>query len=224
MEKKIMNLVSLIINALIVILGTIAVLMQIFSTGGTNGVDVNSLGAFRFFTNDGNIFVIIASAITLVYNILIILNKKEVLPKYVSALKLMATVSSAIIFLVVMFMLLPTLGINILSGYVMIVLHAINPILCIASYLVFEPHEKNVSIVKAGLGGLPVYVNGIVAIILCVSKVWTGTKIPYFFLDVYNNEIYLTVIYCIVILGGAFGLGILFNFLNEVIKKKLCKN
>lgn len=216
--KKII-IASLAVNAIIAILGTIAIIRQIIENSMNTDPQFGTLSTFRYFTNDGNIYCVIASIVMLVLCIMSLVKKDFIKSKIAYAMKLASAVSGAIIFLVVMFILLPQYGISLLSGYTMMVLHVINPLLAIASFIVLDRTPEKLSLKETVYGSLPVFVYAFFALTLCISKVWTGEQIPYSFLDVYHNSLGSTLIYSVGILGGSWGLSVLFCFLNNKIQK-----
>ncbi|MCB9498706.1 MAG: hypothetical protein H6687_02320 [Bacillales bacterium] len=198
---------SLISNFLVAVLGSIALISAI-----------DSADSFRMFTNDGNIYTVIVSVIFVVTNVILLINKKENLPRFIHVLRLSSAVTEAVIFLVVVIILLPSSGLFLLQGFSMLVLHVIVPILSVLSFLLFENYPKKAQLTGTILGSLPVVLYGVIAITLVILKVWTGFQIPYPFLMVYSNPVWLTILYIVGIFGGTFGLSFLLSFLNRKIQ------
>lgn len=222
-KEKLTTILSLAVNLAVAVLGLTAVLTQVFtSRAATNGVDLSGTDAFRFFTNDGNIFCSFVSVITVVANVVCLIKHKDgKLPDWLYLLRLGSAVTGMVIFLVVVAILTPTMGAGLLSGFSMIILHAVDPILIVASFLLLDRRSGKVNVLKAVWGIVPVGIYGVIAIILCVAKVWTGNLIPYPFLDVYNNPWWASALYAVGMTAGAYGLTVLFNYLNGKITAKL---
>jgi hypothetical protein len=191
------------------ILGAIAIGMQIFTKADENNqVSVNGLNVLRYFTNDGNIFILITSLITGIYFIYSIIKNKEGVPRWIYLLNLMSASSGVLIFVTVVFILFPYFGPVLLQGYLMIILHAINPLLALVLFLLCTKGkiEKKISY----LGMLPMAIYGIISLLLCITKVWTGDLIPYPFLRVYENPVWMSILYVVGMFSGtgllSFGL------------------
>lgn len=215
-RKNILFYSSILINLVIAILGSIAIITQFFVTETYNAVDTGGINIFRFFTNDGNIICILVSYISLFFLLRKLFNKDKPLPKFIYPLKLISAVTGAIIFLVVFLILGPLMGglQMMISGFRMSVLHVVNPILCVLSFLVLEENENKKSKRHALIGASAVYVYGFISILLVLFRVWENQNIPYPFLRVYDNPLWQTILYFTVILGGAYGLSLLFQKLQ----------
>ena len=108
-KKKKMNKnklkVSLILNIIIVLFTIIASTMMFTGIKFSNGVEpvleTTKLGMFKFFTVDSNLLMGIVSLIFIIYEVWILKNKKEDIPKNICILKLMATTAVALTFFVV---------------------------------------------------------------------------------------------------------------------------
>lgn len=209
-NKTLLIVIPLIIHLIIIVMGSIAIISQAFlSPGSNNAVSVSGVNIFRYFTIDGNIFIILASIVISIFLIL----KKESKISYL--LHLMAAVSALLIFITVVIVLLPYFGSMLLHGYKMIVLHATNPMLCVISFLFF--YKDKISKKMAILGILPMAVYGFFAMLFCFTKVWSGSLIPYPFLEVYDNPWYESLLYIV----GMFGGSILTSILLSIISRKL---
>lgn len=193
MTEKRIKLVASIVHLLIFILGMIAIFMQLITKDkSSNLVIVNGYNIFRFFTNDGNIFISIVSLISFIYLIYSLISKKEY-PKWLYLLNLMSAASGGLIFLTVVFVLVPFYGAMLLKGYIMIMLHAINPILSILLFIFYI--KGYISKKESILGIIPMAIYGIIALALVISKVWVGNLIPYPFLRVYENPVWMSILY-----------------------------
>lgn len=215
-KRETFNYISLLFNAIVAILGTIAISTQIFSSSSLPGVALGGINTFRFFTNDGNIFCIIAALVMIYFNVRYIKTKSYKIPKIVYQLKLASAITGLIIFLVVLVILGPTMGYAmLLSGFYMVVVQVLNPILCIISYSIFEAYPIELSKKELSFGILPASLYGVIALILVLTKVWVNNDIPYPFLRVYDNPIWASILYFVAILGGGYGFTLLLNWCNQ---------
>lgn len=207
-KDKEKHLISLTLNIVIVVLDIIAILNQLLSND-TTLQNANGINIFRYFTNDGNIFAMIVAIINIVYISICIIKNKNNDSKIIYIFNLMSSVTLFLIFLVVVIILAP-ISPMLVSGYNMIIEHVVVPFLCVCNFL-FLTNNK-ISKKMSLIGSLPLLLYGVIAIILCLTKVWTNELIPYPFLDIYNNPIWMTLLYAIGIIGGSFFVSILFNF------------
>ena len=189
-------------------MGSIAIITQaVLAPDSKNAVSTSGVDIYRYFTIDGNIFIILASIVALIF---LLLRKSS---KIVYLVHLMSAVSGLLIFVTVVIVLLPYFGPAILRGYKMIVLHVTNPIFTIITFLFFY----NVGISKriAILGLLPMAVYGFFALLFCFTKVWVGRLIPYPFLEVYKNPWWESLLYIVGMFGGCILFSILFSILSR---------
>lgn len=225
MREKQVQIINIILHSLVVILGLIAVIMQFFIKQEGNAVSTSGWHIFRFFTNDGNIFCMVVSLINVIYLSYSLIHKKCGIPKWLYLLNLMSAVSGLLIFFTVLFVLFPFYGSILFVGYLMIVLHCLNPILVSISFL-FTMHY-DCKKYEGAFGMVPMAIYGIPILILIFAKVLKGDLIPYPFLRVYDNPWWITLLMIIGMFGGCALAGILLVSITkktniiDVNKKKL---
>ena len=161
MNKKDLK-VSLIINSIIVILVLLGIIFMMTGfkfMANTETLSLTGLELFRYYTVDSNAFVGIASLLFIIYEILIINNKKKEIPKYVYILKYMGTVAVTLTFIVTMFYLAPTYGSNFWFLYQNsnLFFHLIVPILSFVSYVFFEKIDLNIKYTIYGTSTMIIY-------------------------------------------------------------------
>ena len=195
MKKK----MDVYLNVLIIILEVIGLIISIKAFGK----DV-----FIYYTQDSNIFLMLAS----IFYLATYKNKDR---KLASVLKFGATLSVLVTFLVVITILSPTMHLTyhwLLLEDANLFYHTLCPILAVITFLFFDKVE--VKGFKDILGALVfTFIYTGVFLILNLAKVVEG---PYPFLMVYENSILVTIIWFIVIEGGA----ILLAKLLEMGKQK----
>lgn len=195
-------------NALIVILELIALALN-FSEGG--------LGNFRFYTQDSNYLTLAASLLFCIYA-LGQLRRTNPIPRWVRSLRYISVSCLMVTFFVVIFVLMPMADENplaLLYANAMLYQHTLCPILSAFSFFAFEtdsvlPKSDRVNAL------IPTLIYAVILIVLNICKVLEG---PYPFLMVYAQPWYLSVVWCIVILGLAwllaFGIWKLNNFISN---------
>ena len=196
MKKK----MDIYFNVLIIILEIIGLVISIKALGGK---------VFQYYTQDSNLFLLLTSIIYLItYK-----NKDR---KLISKLKYGATVSVLITFLVVITILKPTMGLSyhwLLLEDANLFYHTACPILAVITFLFFDKVE--VKGFKDNIYALIfTFIYTVIFVILNLLKIVEG---PYSFLLVYKNPIWQTIMWFIIIEGGAF----LLAKLLELGKRKL---
>jgi hypothetical protein len=184
MKKKI----DLILNIAIVV-------MEIIAT--TLSITRNGLALFQFYTEDSNMF---AGLVYLIYSYYLI--KKKDIPEWLNILKFTATCILMVTFLVVIFVLAPIMN----GGYVVFLLygsmlyqHLLCPIVLFVSYVFLEKHNITNKYLYYSL--ITTIIYAIVSVILNILKFING---PYPFLHVYNQPVFVSILWIIGILGGAY--------------------
>ena len=194
MKKK----MDIYLNVLIIILEIIGLVLSIKSLGGK---------VFLYYTQDSNLFLLLTS---LLY--LLTYNKKD--KKVVGILKYGATLSVFITFIVVITILNPTMNLSyrwLLLEESNLYYHTLCPILGVITFIFFDKYE--IKGIKANFLSLVfTLIYTVVFIILNLVKVVKG---PYPFLYIYENPIWVTIIWFIVIDGGAILLAKLLEFVKQ---------
>lgn len=190
---------SIILNVLIIILEIIGLIFSIKEIGKS---------AFIYYTQLSNIFLLISSILYLIF-----IDQKR---RFVSIIKYGATLSVIITFVVVILILGPTYEFNyswLLFSKANLCYHLICPILAFISFVFFEQHN---------IGGAKDYfysmiftfLYSIVMIILNIINVVDG---PYLFLRVTHNSIFESLLWIIIIIGGAY----VMTYLLSKLKNKV---
>ena len=178
------------------------------------GITVSSMTLHRFaaeyYTEDSNLFALLVTVIYLYY---LFSNKK--VPKLISILRLSALIGLSVTFLVVLFVLLPMVNFNFgfMFGGANFFLHLACPLFL---FYLFMFKDKKVKLDKKDVfkSLIPTIIYSIIIIILNIFKVIEG---PYPFLKVYKQPVYMSIFWCVAIVGGAYLLALALN----KIKSKL---
>lgn len=150
----------------------------------------------EYYTIDSNVITFISSILFLLFY-----GKKE----FVKDLRFISTGCLTVTMLVVIFILTPMYSFDykllMFTGN-FFVFHTLCPMISIVSYIFFEEGTK-----KKNLVFYMTLLYGITLILLNVLKVVVG---PYPFLMVYNQTVWMSILWCVIILGlsEAIGLGI----------------
>lgn len=192
-------IISLILNALIFIFELVAL-----------SITLKQKSSFiQFYTQDSNLFALVISFLCLVFSIYS-LSSHSALPVWVKVLKYFSTCCLTITFLVVVFILAPIDGVmygnisgaykNILTSSNMLYHHLICPVLAIVSFVFFEK-EPLLGKQFFLFAMIPTLIYAVVILILNIAKVIVG---PYPFLHVYEQPVYMSIIWGFVVIGFAF--------------------
>ena len=208
-DKK--DIVALAINIILVVIGLIGLIETIIGFGNP---------ALEYYTQLSNYFALISATIYTVYLYKNIKgktkeknNNKEIknttIPKWVSILKYSSTLSLLVTFLVVVFILTPMFGLKSFSWMLFqgtnFYFHTICPILTFVSFIFFEKH--NIKGLRDNIRAM--YFTMIYATLFIILNILRVVKGPYPFLMVHDQPIYMSIIWFILIIGGAFGLSML---------------
>ena len=196
MNKKTRNIAALIINALIIIFEIIAFAIAIPALGWSN---------LLYYTEWSNFVLMIAAIIFSVYLARASKDAKVKIPGWLHSLKLCATLSVTITFVVVVTVLswASKYGLWTLLTYSsMLFFHTLCPLLALASFLFFEEHKlKESKTILKSLAFTIIYAAIILP--LNILKIVEG---PYPFLKVYQQPVWASFLWIIVIIGGAAAL------------------
>lgn len=204
-KKKIRLKMSLIINIIIIILESAGTVICASNAG---------LEMFRFYTTDSNIFNLTVCIVFVFFTVRALYSKtKRDIPKAVRILKYISVCSLNVTFLVVVIIFAPALGDG-GYGYMLfngdfLYFHFACPLLSLFSFILFEGGAEFVfGYSLAAI--MPTVIYGAAAVLLNILRIMEG---PYPFLLVYEQPVYFSVLFFLMILG--------FTFLSAVIIQKL---
>ena len=157
--------------------------------------------SFIYYTILSNLFALIMGMIYFYY------SYRKKIPKVISLLRLTSVLSLAVTFLVALFILTPSMKFNFkfMYGGMNFFLHLVNPILLFIIYLIYDKKVKFTTKELLYVNILT-YIYGLIMLPLNILKVVDG---PYPFLQVYNQSIFASILWSILIVGGTTGLGML---------------
>ena len=207
---------ALALNIILIIFGIIGFIRTLIGMGNP---------AIEYYTQLSNYFALISATIYTFYLLKIRKEREKskvkenenkentiidtTIPKWVSILKYSSTLSLLVTFLVVLLILLPIYGLKIFVWLFFLgsnlFYHTLCPILTFISFMFFEKH--NIKGLRDNFRAIYfTIVYAAIFITLNILKVYEG---PYPFLMVYKQPVYMSIIWFIVIVGGAFGLSML---------------
>lgn len=167
MKNKIFNIISMILNITIIVLVSYSV-ANFFIYAGQRGNPEIPQKCFMYFTVDSNILVALCSAIILVFNVLILFNKRTTIPKWANIIKLMGTVAVTITLLTVCLYLGPINGFEHQFAGDNLYMHLLCPLFALISFIVFEDCTKKLNWKHSFFVIIPLVAYGIVYLTMVV--------------------------------------------------------
>lgn len=175
---------------------------------GIAGVVVNRLtqtyNMFKYYTEDSNYLAIIASLVFTVFGVAALIRKTAV-PAWVYRFRYVATCVLTVTLTVVLFVLAPMAG----EGWFQLLFtrrgdllfhHAVCPIIAIVSLLFLEDTPP----LKLGDTFVALSPTVIYGAVLVTLNAFNKVSGPYPFLKVNSQPWYMTIVWLVVILGGAY--------------------
>ena len=190
--------ISFILNIIIVIMVIGASIMMFTGFRFMPGkiiLESNKLGMFKFFTVDSNLFMGIISLIFAIFEIRLLKGSINEIPKYMYILKLMATTSVTLTFIVVFAYLGPLVG----NIYLMILnsnlfFHLLVPVFSMITFIFCERNNK-MSFKYSFYGLIPVIMYGLYYLINVLIHMDNGIVLPeYDFYYFVQNGIWTAIV------------------------------
>lgn len=206
LSKK-QTIISIVLNMLVAVFSAIGTVIAFQKHGFT---------LFQFYTVDSNVFAMLACTLYSVFLIRKLRCKKEI-PLWAVMSKYAAVCCLSVTFIVVVAVLSPMFGIE---GYRVMLFtddmlfhHLLTPLIAALSFFLFD--RIPLSAGKAARFALiPTAIYAVIVIALNILKKLEG---PYPFLMVYNQPVYMSAIWVVVILGGAYAFAWLIAKLRHTV-------
>lgn len=199
---------SLILNILIFLLEVVGLIVNL---------SINKRIGVEYYTSLSNILILITSLLFIIY-----FFKREKIPKYLKILKLSSTVCISITFLIVILVLAPMYNFNykyMLFHNELLYYHLLCPILSIITFIFFDDlNDFNKKDSYFGLSFTLLY-----AIILSTLNILKIVYGPYPFLRVYEQSIFVSIIWFILINGLSYLVGVILIKMYNKYRKKVKK-
>lgn len=204
--KKINFYIALFLNVAIVVMEIVGLLKS---------YNRQKFESLKFYTEDSNILGFITSLIFCIASIKAIVVKDFSISKWVKVLRYMATSCLTVTFVVVLTVLSPAGGLKALEEMMlkdsMLYHHFLCPVVAFISFVFFEQSlgfNKKTTLFAL----IPTLVYAVISTTLNILRLLDG---PYPFLKVYEQSPLMSVIWFIVICGGAWLFALLILKLNS---------
>ena len=179
---------------------------------------------FIYYTQDSNILAMVICAVSVVCALICLVRGKFARPEWIRRLKHIGASCLAVTLIVEMCVLVP-MNCRRLSDFPrefrygmlygeMLYMHTVCPLLMIFSFLFLEPGKKMRGNVYIAL--VPTLIYGGISLYMNYIRAYIG---PYPFLYIYIQPVYMTIVWMIVILGGAEMIALGMHALNGLVTK-----
>ena len=140
--KKSYLIISILLNAYIVVSLLICLLRFLLATGEGN-MQVHGAMAFQYFTVDSNALMAIASIFLVYHQIRMLKDPSRQFPHWLELFHYIAVASVSVTFITVCVILLPATSLEMMFGGNNLLLHLINPIVAIVSFMFFTVYYRS---------------------------------------------------------------------------------
>ena len=215
MKKIKISLILNIIITVLVTLGTIFMFLGIKFMPSKSLLEVSNIEMFKFFTVDSNLFVGIISLILSIYEIKLLTNRIDKIPKLIYILKLSSTSTVTLTFLVTSLFLAPQYGIYEMFNNSNLLFHLIVPIISIISFVFYEKYDSKYKYALYSI--IPMFLYGIYYVSVILMHKNDFTKYDFYgFLQGNLNNIFVS--FPVIILVGYLTI-VLLIYLNRKCAK-----
>ena len=199
---------AILCNAILVVMELVGLLVTSLEIGWSQ---------FRYYTQNSNYFALIVSAAFLIVACRPV-NRGKPTPGWLAIGRFIATCLLTVTFAVIVLILSPPYGwagfrFTLFTG-ANIFFHLLCPVLSFVSFFLFEERPRGRSAVP--LAVVPTAIYAAVSVSLNIAKVWHG---PYAFLYVYEQPVWQSALYAVIILGGAGLSAFLLNFFKGKVDR-----
>ncbi|MCH3943309.1 MAG: hypothetical protein WAY93_09825 [Atopobiaceae bacterium] len=188
---------ALVLNSLVLVLEVVSTPMVVSSMG---------LGMFQFYTEDSNYLMLAASLVLACLYARRLVDGRAV-PRWAMLLKYLATTCLVVTFVVVVAVLAPIMSASGQNGYQLMLAsgsmpyrHLLCPAIAFVSF-VFLDDGPSLRVGDAWLALVPTLAYACVAVAGNVARLMVG---PYPFLRVYEQPVWASVLWCLLVVGGAY--------------------
>lgn len=231
MNKKKMLITQISLNGSIiflVVLGLIFSLCGVRFFGNIGKLTPDGNNMFTMFTVDSNLLLGAFSIPILIYQILVLKNKKESVPFCAYILKFVGVVGTSLTLLTVLFYLCPILGSNFYKLFLdtNFLYHLVVPVLGIISFIFFEyDYEKSINIKYTFVGIVPMLIYSTYYCINAFSHIDENGNVPWKY-DVYafaSKGVGIAIVMVFVMIAFTYLISFLLYLFNKLMWKKHMK-
>lgn len=182
--------------------------------------NLHPVGWLKYYTQLSNIFSMFAALIVVIYTTKDLINNTDTTSKWVRIFKFSSACCLTETFLVTIFVLAPM---GMMGGLLPLMFegpnlfhHTLCPLVSVLSLCLLEKGSK-ITFRHCVYSMIPTLIYGVVSVTLNLLRVWHG---PYPFLYVYEQPVYMSLIWAVIVLGGAFAITLMVKVLANIKKQK----
>ena len=216
MKNNKLFIASFILNILTFLLVLVGVIVMI--TIGSKALGETNITVFKYFTFQSNIFMGAVALVYAIYQLLIILNKRDKLPHVLLVFNHVGVTAVGLTFLIVIFFLAPGYGFDKMYNNANLFFHALVPIVAMINYMFLEK-ECSFKFLNTLFSIIPSLLYGIVYFIVVVSLNAYGDINIDFYMFGANGPL-IGAFNFIAVMSIAYGFGVAIYFINRLVFKK----
>ena len=216
MKNNKLFIASFILNILTFLLVLVGVIVMI--TIGSKALGETNITVFKYFTFQSNIFMGAVALVYAIYQLLIILNKRDKLPHVLLVFNHVGVTAVGLTFLIVIFFLAPGYGFDKMYNNANLFFHALVPMVAMLNYMFLEK-ECSFKFLNTLFSIIPSLLYGIVYFIVVVSLNAYGDINIDFYMFGANGPL-IGAFNFIAVMSIAYGFGVAIYFINRLVFKK----
>ena len=216
MKNNKLFIASFILNILTFLLVLVGVIVMI--TIGSKALGETNITVFKYFTFQSNVFMGTVALVYAIYQLLIILNKRDKLPHVLLVFNHVGVTAVGLTFLIVIFFLAPGYGFDKMYNNANLFFHALVPIVAMINYMFLEK-ECSFKFINTLFSIIPSLLYGIVYFIVVVSLNAYGDINIDFYMFGANGPL-IGAFNFIAVMSIAYGFGVAIYFINRLVFKK----
>ena len=216
MKNNKLFIATFIINILTFLLVLTGVIVMV--TIGSGELTDRGFSVFKFFTFQSNIFMGVIALIYAIFQLLIILNKKDKLPHVLLVFNHVAVTAVSLTFLIVIFFLAPGYGFDKMYRNANLFFHGIVPLVAMVNFMFLEK-ECKIKFIETLFSIIPSLSYGIVYFIVVAATNGYGDINIDFYMFGANGPL-IGALNFIAVMSIAYGFGLVLYFVNLLMFKK----
>ena len=216
MKSDKLFIISFILNILTFLLVLTGVILMV--TIGSKALGTSDITVFKYFTFQSNVFMGAVAFIYAIFQLLILLNKRDKLPHVLLVFNHVGVTAVSLTFLVVIFFLAPGYGFNLMYNGANLFFHGIVPVVAMVNFMFIEK-ECQIKFKETAFAAIPSLLYGIVYFINVASKNAYGDIKEDFYMFGANGPL-IGAFNFIAIVSIAYGFGVVLYFINRLVFKK----
>ena len=211
MKNNKLFIASFILNILTFLLVLVGVIVMI--TIGSKALGETNITVFKYFTFQSNIFMGAVALVYAIYQLLIILNKRDKLPHVLLVFNHVGVTAVGLTFLIVIFFLAPGYGFDKMYNNANLFFHALVPIVAMINYMFLEK-ECSFKFFNTLFSIIPSLLYGIVYFIVVASlNAYGDINIDFYMFG--GNGPLIGAFNFIAVMSIAYGFGVAVYFINR---------